>query len=120
MAGAVVPDLVGLFRPAYGHQGRASLARLAISILNRRRTRQRCDGQHNVGEKKVPDGFDDESAPILTTPSPPTPKPSNSRESCSEEAKRDLFAYIEGDYNRWRLHSAFRYITPEQAELRAT
>lgn len=36
-----------------------------------------------------------------------------------EAAKRDLFAYIEGDYNRQRLHSALGYITPEQAELRA-
>jgi putative transposase len=36
-----------------------------------------------------------------------------------EAAKRDLFAYIEGYYNRQRLHSALGYITPEQAELRA-
>jgi putative transposase len=35
-----------------------------------------------------------------------------------EAAKRDLFAYIEGYYNRQRLHSALGYITPEQAELR--
>jgi len=34
-----------------------------------------------------------------------------------EAAKRDLFAYIEGYYNRQRLHSALGYITPEQAEL---
>jgi len=36
-----------------------------------------------------------------------------------EAAKRDLFAYIEGYYNRQRLHSALGYITPEQAELQA-
>jgi putative transposase len=36
-----------------------------------------------------------------------------------EAAKRDLFAYIEGYYNRQRLHSTLGYITPEQAELRA-
>ena len=36
-----------------------------------------------------------------------------------EAAKRDLFAYIEGYYNRVRLHSALHYITPEQAELMA-
>lgn len=36
-----------------------------------------------------------------------------------EAAKRDLFAYIEGYYNRQRIHSALGYITPEQAELRA-
>src|ERR1700747_3287246 len=36
-----------------------------------------------------------------------------------EEAKRDLFAYIEGYYNRQRLHSALGYITPEQAERNA-
>lgn len=34
-----------------------------------------------------------------------------------EAAKRDLFAYIEGYYNRLRIHSALGYITPEQAEL---
>jgi transposase InsO family protein len=36
-----------------------------------------------------------------------------------EAAKRDLFAYIEGYYNRQRLHSALGYLTPEQAELHA-
>ena len=34
-----------------------------------------------------------------------------------EEARRDLFAYIEGYYNRRRIHSALGYRTPEQAEL---
>lgn len=33
-----------------------------------------------------------------------------------EAAKRDLFAYMEGYYNRQRIHSALGYITPEQAE----
>jgi putative transposase len=32
-----------------------------------------------------------------------------------EEARRDLFAYIEGYYNRQRIHSALGYLTPEQA-----
>jgi transposase InsO family protein len=41
------------------------------------------------------------------------------RYATRDEAKRDLFAYIEGYYNRRRLHSAIGYITPEQAELRA-
>jgi len=36
-----------------------------------------------------------------------------------EEAKRDLFQYIEGYYNRLRIHSALRYKTPEQMELMA-
>ncbi|GJD64425.1 IS3 family transposase ISMdi5 [Methylobacterium frigidaeris] len=36
-----------------------------------------------------------------------------------DEARRDLFAYIEGYYNRQRLHSALGYITPEQAERNA-
>jgi putative transposase len=36
-----------------------------------------------------------------------------------EAAKRELFAYIEGYYNRQRLHSGLRYITPEQAERQA-
>jgi hypothetical protein len=34
-------------------------------------------------------------------------------------ARHDLFAYIEGYYNRQRLHSALGYITPEQAERQA-
>ena len=34
-------------------------------------------------------------------------------------ARRDLFAYIEGYYNRVRIHSAIGYITPEQAEAKA-
>lgn len=33
-----------------------------------------------------------------------------------EDAKRDLFQYIEGYYNRARIHSALGYKTPEQAE----
>ena len=33
-----------------------------------------------------------------------------------DEARRDLFAYIEGYYNRRRIHSAIGYKTPEQAE----
>lgn len=41
------------------------------------------------------------------------------RYATREDAKRDLFGYIEGDYNRQRLHSAIGYITPEQAELQA-
>ncbi len=36
------------------------------------------------------------------------------------EARRDLFAYIEGFYNRHRLHSALDYLTPVQAKERAT
>src|SRR5947207_1897897 len=32
-----------------------------------------------------------------------------------DTARRDLFAYIEGYYNRQRIHSAIGYITPEQA-----
>jgi len=33
-----------------------------------------------------------------------------------DTARRDLFAYIEGYYNRRRIHSAIGYITPEQAD----
>jgi len=35
-----------------------------------------------------------------------------------DAARRDLFAYIEGYYNRQRRHSAIGYITPEQAEAK--
>lgn len=35
-----------------------------------------------------------------------------------EEARRDLFAYVEGYYNRARMHSALGYLTPEEAEKR--
>ena len=38
------------------------------------------------------------------------------RWSTREEARPDLFAYIEGYYNRRRTHSALTYRTPEQAE----
>ena len=37
-----------------------------------------------------------------------------------EEAKRDLFAYIETYYNRARIHSAIGYMTPERAEQLAS
>ena len=37
-----------------------------------------------------------------------------------EEARRDLFGYIEGYYNRQRIHSALGYLTPEQAERNAS
>lgn len=36
------------------------------------------------------------------------------------DARRDLFGYIEGYYNRARLHSALGYLTPEQAEQMAS
>jgi putative transposase len=35
------------------------------------------------------------------------------------EAQRDIFAFIEGFYNRTRLHSALRYIAPIEMELKA-
>ena len=34
-----------------------------------------------------------------------------------DAARRDLFAYIEGYYNRRRIHSALGYKTPDQAEI---
>jgi transposase InsO family protein len=37
-----------------------------------------------------------------------------------EEARRDLFGYIESNYNRQRIHSALGYLTPEQAERKAS
>jgi transposase InsO family protein len=36
-----------------------------------------------------------------------------------DEAKRDLFAYVESFYNHQRLHSALDYRTPNQAEQQA-
>ena len=33
-----------------------------------------------------------------------------------DTARRDLFAYIEGYYNRRRIHSAIGYITPEHRQ----
>ena len=37
-----------------------------------------------------------------------------------DEARRDLFAYLEGYYNRRRIHSALGYRTPEHAERAAS
>ena len=37
-----------------------------------------------------------------------------------DEARRDLFGYIESYYNRQRIHSALGYLTPEQAERKAS
>ena len=34
----------------------------------------------------------------------------------SKEARRAVFEYIEGWYNRKRIHSAIGYITPQQKE----
>jgi len=36
------------------------------------------------------------------------------------DAQRDLFAFIEGFYNRIRLHSAIGYLTPAEMERKAT
>ena len=36
-----------------------------------------------------------------------------------DEARRDLFAYVEVFYNRKRLHSGLGYKTPDEAERRA-
>src|SRR6202051_1376871 len=36
-----------------------------------------------------------------------------------DEARRDIFAYIEGFYNRTRRHSAIGYLSPIQMELKA-
>ncbi len=36
-----------------------------------------------------------------------------------DEAKRDLFAYVESFYNHQRLHSGLGYHTSDQAERRA-
>ena len=44
--------------------------------------------------------------------------PRSARVSGDKEG-RDLFAYIEGYYNRARIHSAIGYITPQQAEAQA-
>jgi len=33
-----------------------------------------------------------------------------------DEARRDLFSYVEGYYNRHRMHSALGYLSPDQAE----
>ncbi len=42
------------------------------------------------------------------------------RWSTRDEARRNLFAYIEGYCNRQRIHSALGYLTPEQAERTAS
>jgi putative transposase len=36
-----------------------------------------------------------------------------------DEAKRDVFSYIEGYYNRQHIHSALGYQTPQQMEHNA-
>ncbi|AWK87925.1 hypothetical protein DEW08_08340 [Azospirillum thermophilum] len=52
--------------------------------------------------------------------SPPWPASrSRTRFETRDQARREVFAYIETYYNRQRAHSAIGYITPEQAELRS-
>jgi putative transposase len=41
------------------------------------------------------------------------------RRATGDEARRDLFAHIEGYYNRQRIHSALGDLTPRQAERTA-
>jgi putative transposase len=41
------------------------------------------------------------------------------RYATRQEAKRDIFAYIEGYYNRTRRHSAIGYLSPIEMELKA-
>ena len=43
----------------------------------------------------------------------------HSHHATRPEAARDLFAYIEGFYNRTRRHSAIGYISPIEMELKA-
>jgi transposase InsO family protein len=38
---------------------------------------------------------------------------------CEEEATHDIFAYVEGFYNRTRRHSAIGYLSPIEMELKA-
>lgn len=38
------------------------------------------------------------------------------RSATQAEPRQALFGYVEGYYNRHRMHSAFGYLTPEQAE----
>jgi transposase InsO family protein len=42
------------------------------------------------------------------------------RRATCQEARRDLFGYIEGYYNRQRIHSALGYLTPKEAERKAS
>jgi len=36
-----------------------------------------------------------------------------------EEAQREVFSFIEGFYNTWRLHSSLGYLSPAEFERRA-
>ena len=38
------------------------------------------------------------------------------RRATRAEARSDLFSYVEGCYNRQRMHPALRYLSREQAE----
>jgi len=51
---------------------------------------------------------------------PPNEVVHQRRRAPRDEARRDPFAYIEGYDNRQRIHSALGYITPEQAERKAS
>ena len=41
------------------------------------------------------------------------------QQAARAEAQRDIFAYIEGFYNRTRRHSAIGYLSPIEMELKA-
>ena len=40
------------------------------------------------------------------------------RYATRKEARRDVFEYIEGFYNTWRLHSSLGYLSPMRFEER--
>lgn len=81
------------------------------SVVTIRRSRRTCARLHATAPKRV----------WLANGLLPRPqdRARKSQYQTRAEPQRDVFAFIESFYNQTRLHSATRYISPTEMELKA-